>query len=95
MKRTKQSVKYFQSSEHSIKAYADDATLISDCTDTHTRVLQELDQKVSSLDLSFKPSKCMSYLFDGKHHSEQGIELSGGLTKSITVSETKFWGKSL
>jgi len=57
-------------------------------------VLQKLDQKASSLDLLFKPSKCVSYLFDGKHHSEQGIELSGGLTKSITVSGTKFLGKS-
>jgi len=55
-------------------------------------VLQQLDQKASSLDLSFKPSKCVSYLYDG---IKQGIELSGGFTKSITVSGTKFLRKSL
>ena len=37
----------------------------------------------------------MSYLYDGNHHSSQGIKLSGGVTKSITESGTKFLGKSL
>ena len=56
-------------------------------------VLQQMDQKAA--DLEFKPSKCVSYLFDGSHHSRQGIELSGGITKSITEGGTKFLGKSL
>jgi len=43
--RKNPSIQFYQSSEHSIKAYADDATLISDCLETHTRVLQELDRK--------------------------------------------------
>ena len=54
-----------------------------------------VDQKALELDLSFKPSKCVSFLFDGNNHSDQGIELSGGVTKSITASGTKFLGKSL
>ena len=91
----KPSPKYYHSSEHSVKAYADDATLISNCLKTHTMVLQQMDQKATDLDLSFKPSKCVSYLFDGSHHSQQGIELSGGITKSITEGGTKFLGKSL
>jgi len=37
----------------------------------------------------------VSYLFDGLHYSEQGIELSGGFTKSNIVSGTKSLGKSL
>ena len=78
-----------------MKAYADDATLISNCLKTHTMVLQQMDQKATDLDLSFKPSKCVSYLFDGSQHSRQGIELSGGITKSITEGGTKFLGKSL
>ena len=73
--------KYYHSSEHSVKAYADDATLISNCLKTHTMVLQQMDQKATDLDLSFKPSKCVSYLFDSSRHSQQGIELSGGITK--------------
>ena len=58
-------------------------------------VLQQMDQKATDLDLSFKPSKCVSYLFDGSQHNRQGIELSGGITKSITEGGTKFLGKSL
>ena len=91
----KPSPKYYHSSEHSVKAYVDDATLISNCLKAHTMVLQQMDQKATDLDLSFKPSKCVSYLFDGSHHSQQGIELSGGITKSITEGGTKFLGKSL
>ena len=41
----------------SITAYADDATLISDCVETHTKVLQQLNQKAVTLGLCFKPSK--------------------------------------
>ena len=78
-----------------LSAYAYDATLISDCLDTHTTVLQELNRKALDLDLSFKPSKCVSYLFDGTHHSDKGIQLSGGNAKSITENGTKFLGKSL
>ena len=48
-----------------------------------------------ALDLSFKPSKRVSYFFDGTHHSDKGIQLSGGSTKSITENGTKFLGKSL
>ena len=91
----KSSPKYYHSSEYSVKAYADDATLISNCLRTHTMVLQQMDQKATDLDLSFKPSKCVSYLFDGSQHNRQGIELSGGITKSITEGGTKFLGKSL
>ena len=91
----KPSPKYYHSSEHSVKAYIDDATLISNCLKTHTMVLQQMDQKATDLDLSFKPSKCVSYPFDGSRYSQQGIELSGGITKSITEGGTKFLGKSL
>jgi len=67
--KQKPCLKYYKSSEHSIKAYADDATLISDCLETHTKVLQQVDQK----------ALCVSFLFGGNNHSDQGIELSGVL----------------
>jgi len=46
--KPKPSVKYFRSSEHSIKAYADDAKLISDCVETHSKALKQLDRKAST-----------------------------------------------
>jgi len=57
--------------------------------------LQQIDKKSSNLDLSFKPAKCISYLFDGHNHKHEGIQLSGGLTRSITEGSTKFLDKSL
>ena len=54
-----------------------------------------MDQKAIELDLSFKPSKSVLYLYDGNCHSEKGIQLSGGITKSIIEGGTKFLGKSL
>ena len=45
--------------------------------------------------LVLKHSKCTSYLLDGHHHSREGIQLSGGSTRSVTYGGTKFLGKSL
>ena len=41
--KQKPCLKYFKSSEHSIKTYADDTILISYCLETHTKVLQQVD----------------------------------------------------
>ena len=90
----KQSLKFAKSQEHSLKGYVDDVTLISTDFDAHTSVLQTLDKKqLISLDLSFKPAKCVSYLFDGTKIIPQGISLSNGATRSIVEGETKFLGK--
>ena len=61
----KPSPKFYSSSEHSIKAYVDDMTLISDSLEACVSVLQQVDQRATDLDLSFKPSKCIFYLFVG------------------------------
>ena len=61
--------------EHSIKAYADGVTLISDSLEVHASMLQQVNQKAADLDLSFKPFKCVSSLFDG---CSQGVQLCGG-----------------
>ena len=88
----KQSPKFAPSLEHSLKGYADDVTLISTDLTIHTSVLQSID-KAADLDLSFKPVKCVSYLFDGLKIIPQGISLSKGATRSIVEGETKFLGK--
>ena len=89
----KQSPKFAKSREHLLKWYADDVTLISTDFDSHTSVLQTLDKKATDLDLSFKPTKCVSYLFDGTKIISQGISLSNGATRVIVEGETKFLGK--
>ena len=41
--KQKPSPKYYFSMKHSVKAYADDATMISDSLEVHASVLQQVD----------------------------------------------------
>jgi len=86
----KHSTKFANSAEHSLKGYVDDVTLISNDITVHTSVWQVFDKKTADLYLFFKPT---SYLFDNSKIIHQGIALSNGITKSITVGSTKFLGK--
>ena len=92
---TKPSPKIYSSSEHSVKAYADDVTLISDSLKAHVSVWQQVDQRPTDFVLSFKPSKCIFYLFDSYSHQKEGFQLPGGFTRSKTEGGTKCLGKSL
>jgi len=67
--------------------------LISDDFTAHKSVLQLIDLKATDLNLSFKPAKCISFLFDGAKFLSQGIALSKGVTIPITEGHTKFLGK--
>jgi len=89
----KPSPKLVDSTEHSVKGYADDVTVISNDFDIHVSVLQTVDQRAGDLNLSFKPAKCVSYLFDGVKHLRKGIPLSKNATRSITEGDIKFLGK--
>ena len=60
--KQKPSPKYYSSMERSVKAYADDVTLISDSLKVHASVLQQIDRKAADLYLSFKPSKCVLFV---------------------------------
>ena len=79
--------------EHSLKGYADDVTLLSCDIDVHKSVLQMIYLRAADLDLTFKPSKCISFLFDGSRIVPKGLPLSKGTTSSITEGQTKFLGK--
>jgi len=79
--------------DNKIKSYADHVTLISCDFNVHKSVLHLIDLKATDLDLSFKPHKCISFLFDGAKVCTQGLPLSRGTTRSITKGHTKFLGK--
>ena len=84
---------YVDSKEHSVKGYADDATLISTSKEIHTTVLSKVDFKAREIGLLLKPSKCVSLLYDGSKFLSNGISLIGGTTKSIVEGPAKFLGK--
>ena len=56
-------------------------------------MLQEIDKRAADLDLMLKPSKCVSFLFDGAKHLSQGIPLSNGTARLISEGGTNFLGK--
>ena len=51
---------------HSVKAYADNATLLSTSKETHQTLLLELDDKCSEIGLQIHPNKCVSFVFNGQ-----------------------------
>ena len=55
----KPSLKAVNSSEHSVKGYTDNVTLISNNFDAHVQSIA-IDQRAHDLDLSFKPVKCIT-----------------------------------
>jgi len=89
----KPSLKFANLMEHSLNGYADDVALISCDFDVHKSVLQLIGLKAVDLDLSFKPAKCVSFLFDGAKVISQGLSLSKGMTRSITERHTNFLAK--
>ena len=74
----------FNSVEHSVKGYADDATSLSSDIDVHKSVLLSLDHRAADIDLCFKPSNCISFLFDD---SKLGFLCLRGQLRG----QTNFW----
>jgi len=73
---------YVDSKEHSVKGYADDATLISTSKEVYTTVLSEVDSKAREIGRLLKPSKCVSLIYDG---SEISISLPKNLVGPSTI----------
>ena len=58
--------KQVKSESHSVKAYADNATLLSTSKEAHQTLLLELDDKCSEIGLQIHPNKCVSFVFNGQ-----------------------------
>ena len=55
--------------------------------------LQTIDKHCSDFDLTLKPSKCVSFVYDGKKVlSNITVSLKDGSTRSISTGPTKFLG---
>ena len=58
--------KQVKSESHSVKAYADNAMLLSTSKEAHQTLLLELDDKFSEIGLQIHPNKCVSFVFNGQ-----------------------------
>ena len=88
--------KYRHSSEHRVKAFADDLTIINIDQQVHKQALSEIDKKCADLDLHIRPDKCITFSFNGsKEDKAFTVSLQEGATRNISKDGAKFLGKIL
>ena len=54
------------SKPHKAKAYADDLTVVSSSSRDHCQALLEISKLCADIDLTLKPSKYVSLVYDGE-----------------------------
>ena len=85
-----------QSKTHKVKGYADDLSVFSSSMKDHAAALQTIDKHCSDLDLRLKPSKCVSFIYNGKKVLRNvTFPLKEGSTKNICTGPNKFLGHTL
>ena len=78
---------------HKVKGFADDLTVISSLASEHEKALQDISKFCSDLDLTLKPPKCASLVFDGKKVDKKAtFEEGAGRMISISSGPTKLLG---
>ena len=86
--------KYFNSTQHSAKSFADDLSVFSSSIKDHHPLLLAIDDKCSDLDLTLKPEKCVSIVFNGvKMDHTMSFPLKNGSTRNIADAPTKVLSK--
>ena len=86
--------KFFNSSSHSAKAFADDLSVFSSSPEDHQSLLLTSDGKCSDLNLTLKPEKCVSSVFNGsKLDHTTTFSLRNGSTRNIADTPTKLLGR--
>ena len=89
-------VKFFQSYPHTVKAFADDLTVLSQRLVDHHEALLQVESCCSDLDLELQPDKCVTISYNGKQIVRDAkVKLLTGSTRSITSGSTKFLGHLL
>ena len=81
-----------QSKTHKVKGYADDLSVFSSSMKDHAAALQTIDKHCSDLDQRLKPSKCVSFIYDGKKVLRNlTFPLKEGSTKNIVLVPISSW----
>ena len=88
-------VKYAQSTDHKIKAFADDMSVITASKSDHQKALTDIDTACCDLGLRLKPAKCISIVLENGKVQKDSFQLATGNTRSITAGPTKFLGQTL
>jgi hypothetical protein len=89
-------LKFTNSSSQSVKAYADDLTLISTTRPDHQAALHSIDNSCIDLGLEIRPDKCVSFCYDGEKPLPcTTFTLNARSTRNISSGPTKFLGETI
>ena len=92
----KSTTKYRDSTEHKVKGFADDLTIINSSKHAHKQALSEIDTKCLDLDLHIRPDKCVSFSFNSsKVDRSFTVPLESGNTSNISDRGVRFLGRIL
>ena len=75
--------------------YADDFCLITTDLRTHQRILNQIAEKINSMGMKIKPSKCRSFSNRSGKPSKVNFTIEGNNVPSIQDEEQKFLGRVL
>ena len=88
--------KYANGTEHKVKAFADDLTIINSNKVDHQKALLRINSACSDLGLSLKPPKCVSLSIEnGTVSPKANFSLTNGTTRSLSEAPTKFLGHTI
>ena len=78
---------------HKVKRFVDDVTIISSTSEDHGKALQEMSNSCHDLDMTLKPTKCISFVFDGEKMNKLAtFKIATGVTRNISSGPIKFLG---
>ena len=87
-------LKYCLSCPHTVKGFADDLLVFSSNISEHQSLLSDLSTYSQDLDLTLRPDKCISVIFNGnKMDHNITFSLANGSTRNIAEAPTKILGK--
>ena len=75
--------------------YADDSTLITINKRTHHKFMDQLQEKVSSMSMKLKPSKCRTFSISSGKPTQTNFPIGDNDIPSIDVEEQKCLGRVL
>ena len=87
-------LKYCFSSSHTVKGFADDLSVFSSNISDHQSLLSDLSIYSQNLNLTLRPDKCVSVIFNGSMMDHKTtLSLANGSTRNIAEAPTKILGK--
>ena len=77
---------------HTGKGFADDLTVLSLSAQDYVLALSEIKKKCRDVDLTLRPDKCVTIIFDGNKMDQRNTSLSNGHTRNITKGPSSILG---